>query len=200
MSKGFTIIELLITLVIFSFLIFITVATLHTVMFGSSQQFLAIDNVDRARLTTSRFVNEIRNAMVGVDGSYQLTTAADNQIIFYTKTTHSLTVNRVNYYLLGTNLWRGVVVPTGTPQTYNLANEVKIIVQTDVVGQTPIFTYYDGNYNGSTAALSQPVNVNSVKFVKMNLGVLHQAQKQSNETFFISVGGSIRNLKTNLGE
>ncbi len=199
-QKGFSLIELMIAISIFSMLIFIVIAVFETVLFGSNQQFLALDNVDNARLVMSRFVNEIRNASVGVDGSYQLNTAGDNQIIFYSKSSYTGLVNRINYYLSGTTLYRGITAPSGNPQTYNLAQESKTLIQKDVVNQaSPIFTYYDGNYDGNTRPLSQPVNVTLVKFIKINLTVLNQVQSHSQSNFSISAGANIRNLKTNLG-
>lgn len=200
-QKGSTLMELVIVLSIFAFLVLVTATTLINVFSGSNQGVSALSNVDQARLVSSQFTNEIRNAIVGVDGSYQLNTAGDNQIIFYSKAPFDgATINRVNYYLSSNILYKGITVPSGTPQIYNLANEYKIIVQRDVVNQgTPIFSYYDGNYDGTTNPLTQPINVNSVKFIKINLMVLNQTQAQSTSKFSISTGATIRNLKNNLG-
>ena len=200
-GAGFTLVELVIVIAIFSVLIFVTTQIVQDVLVGSNQQFLALNNIDNARLVTSQFVNEMRNAQIGVDGSYQLNTALSNQIIFYSKAANfGSTVNRINYYLSGTNLWKGVTVPSGSPQSYNIANEVKRIVQTNVVNLSPVFAYYDGNYNGSTNPFTQPINVNTVKFVQMNLTVLNQVKAGSQTSFSISAGATIRNLKNNLGD
>jgi hypothetical protein len=84
--------------------------------------------------------------------------------------------------------------------TYNDALKAISIVQRDIANQgTPLFTYYDGNYNGSTNALSQPINANLVRFVKINLMVLHNNQDQSQSSFSITAGASIRSIKDNLG-
>ena len=171
------------------------------VLTGSNQEILALNNTDQAKFVASYFTNEIRNASVGIDGSFQITTANENQIIFYSKSAlPGSTVNRINYYLTGNILYKGVTVPSGNPQTYNLANEYKVIVQRDVVNAgVPIFTYYDGNHDGTTNPLSQPVNVNAIKFVAMNLKVLKQTKAQATDTFSVSAGATIRNLKNNLG-
>ncbi len=199
-QRGFTIVELLVAISIFSLLIFVTMVMLQNVLIDTHQQFSALDNVDHARLVTSEIVNELRNATVGADGSYQINTAGDNQLIFYSTPSGGGPVNRVNYYLSGTTLWKGVTAPTGNPQVYNTALEIKAIVQNDVVNTAPIFTYYNGNYTGSGNPLPQPVNVNFVKFVKINLDILKQVQKQNPSIFSISAGSNIRNLKNNLGD
>ena len=67
------------------------------------------------------------------------------------------------------------------------------------MGGNPLFSYYDGNYNGSGSPLSQPVNINVIRFVKINLTVLKDVTPNSTNTFTVTAGASIRNLKTNLG-
>jgi len=199
-EKGFTLLELIVAISVFSVLILTVSFMVVKVFNGSKSQFLAISNVEQARLVTSQFVNEIRNATTGVDGSYSLGQADDSQIIFYSKTIGSSTINRVRYYLNGTDLYKGIIVPTGSPQVYNVAFEVKKIVQSNVVnGGVPIFNYYDGNFNGASSPISQPANVNLVKFIKINLIVLTKINEQSGNTFTVSTGATIRNLKTNLG-
>ncbi len=200
-EKGFTILELLVAVSIFSVLSVMAALLFVNIFTGSNQQFSALSNVDQARLVTNQFTNEIRNATTGVEGSAPLNTASTNQIIFFSKSSlGGATVNRVRYYLVGTTLYKGVTVPSGNPPNYNLAQESNIIVQRDISnGVTPIFTYYDGSYAGSGSALVQPVNINSVKFVKMNLMVLTRVKENVNTVFSISAGATIRNLKNNLG-
>lgn len=202
-SGGFTIIELLVSIAIFSVLIAITVTVLANVFFNSSQQFFALSNIDNAELVSNRFVNELRNATTGADGSYALSVADNNQIIFYSKgATSGATVDRIDYYFSGNTLYEGIVVPTGSPLSYNLASESKTIVQNDVANSpsNPVFTYYDGNYSGSGSPFSQPVNVNLVTFVKINLTIQNQVQQGSSTSFSISTGAAMRNVKTNLGD
>ncbi len=197
-QRGFTILEMLVAVSIFGFLT-IGIATMFLDVFiGSKQQFLAVSNVDQARLVTSQFLNELRNATTGVDGSFSLGQADDTQIIFYSKSLNSATVNRFRYYLAETTLYKGTIIPTGNPLVYNVASESVKIVQNDVKN-TPIFFYYNDTYTEGQSALPQPVNLNNVKFVKINITVLTQVKNNSNTTFSISRGVAIRNLKTNLG-
>ena len=107
---------------------------------------------------------------------------------------------RIRYYLATSTLYKGVIVPSGSPLTYNLGQEKILTVQTDLISTTtPIFYYYDGNYNGSSTPLTQPVNTTQIKYVKINLNILKQNTISDSSTFNISTGASIRNLKTNLG-
>jgi hypothetical protein len=77
---------------------------------------------------------------------------------------------------------------------YDPGSEVLSAVLTDLVnGADPLFYYYDGDYNGSGTGvpLTQPVNVNDVKFVEINLELA---------PFSLKTGGAIRILKDNINE
>ncbi len=199
-QKGFTILELLVAVSIFGGLAILVALLFSDVFSGSKQQLLAVDNVEQSRLVASQFLNEMRNATTGVSGEYSLGQAGDQQIIFYSKTTGTSTVNRIRYYVSGTKLYKGVVIPTGNPLTYNLGSEVVKVAQNDLTNGTgQVFTYYGDTYSGSENSLTQPINLTAVKFVKINLTVLTQAKNNSNTTYSISEGVTIRNLKTNLG-
>lgn len=172
-----------------------------TVISTPRQQFLSANNVDQARKVLTSFTNEIRNAAAGNDGSYQLSTASDTQVVFFSNFGASGTkINRIRYYISGTTLYKGVVVPTGSPLAYNLGTEVVTAVQANLAnGGTPVFYYYDDSYDGTTNPLIQPVNLTQVKFVKINLIVKRQSTETDAGTFVIDGGAAIRSLKTNLG-
>lgn len=193
--------ETLVVVGIFTIL-FIGVNTLLVAVIRTpKQQMLAGNNIDQARKVIASFTNELRNAAQGNEGSYQLSQAGDSQIIFYSSYGASGTkVNRIRYYLSGSTLYKGVVVPTGSPLTYNLATEVVTTVQQNLTnGTTPVFYYYDDTYSGTTSPLAQPVNLTTVKFVKINLIVMKQNSATDTSTFTIDGGATIRSLKTNLG-
>lgn len=200
-SRGFTLIEVLVSMAIFSVLLFAVTSLLLSVVQNPQRELNSMGNIDQAKTVVSTFVNELRGAVTGNDGSYPINQAGDNQIIFYTNYGGSGTiVNRIRYYISGNTLYKGVVVPTGSPLTYNISSEVVRAVMTSVSnGSAPIFYYYNGNYNGTGSALSQPVNVNQVRFVRINLMVKNQTTSHDNSTFPISDGATIRNLKDNLG-
>lgn len=200
-QKGFTLMETMVTIGIFSVLMLGVIELFILVLKVPSQQLVASGNVDQARRGLSTFVNEMRNAGPGNNGGYALSLAGDSQIVFYSNYGATGSVfKRVRYYLSGNTLYKGVVIPTGSPLAYNLGSEVITTVQNNVVnGSIPVFYYYDGNYDGSTDALAQPVNVTTVTFVKINLTILKQTTATSTSAFTINTGVGIRSLKTNLG-
>lgn len=199
--RGYTLVETLVVIAIFIILSLGVNTLLVAVIKTPSEQLNAANNIDQARRVLSGFTNEMRNAAVGSDGSYQLAQAGDTQVIFYsTYGTNGSVANRIRYYLSGSTLYKGVIVPTGSPLSYNTNNEVITAVQSNLAnGSTPVFYYYDDTYSGTSSPLTQPVNLTQVKFVIINLIVSQQDSASDTSTFTIQGGAAIRSLKTNLG-
>lgn len=193
--------EVVITIAIFIILIFGVSAMLNDIFVNSSQELSSMDNIDQARSAAFAFSNEIRNAATGSNGSYPLNQASDSQIIFFTSyKTNNSAVKRIRYYVSGDILYKGVVLPTGNPLNYDLSSETITPVIAGVTnGNSPAFYYYDGNYDGNTNALVQPVNINQVRFIKISLSVLKKSAPDETETFQIESGAAVRSVKNNLG-
>lgn len=200
--KGFTLVETIIVVFMFTILTLGVSAVTITIFKSYRQQSQSLNNIDQVTMISSRFASEIRNSAYGNDGSYPLNFAGSSEIIFYSSGEGS-TVNRIRYYLSGDSLYKGIIIPTGIPLTYDQNSEIIDKVQNDVVNNStttvPVFYYYDGNYSGNTAPLAEPVNINQVKFVKMNLIVLKQPGISTTTTFYFNTGATMRNLKNNLG-
>ncbi len=201
-QKGFTLVEMVVALAIFSVLIFETASLFIIVFSGSKQQYLSLDNVDNARLVASRFVNEIRSAVPGVDGSATIAEAGEDAIVFYSPDrSNPALVDKIRYFIEDGILKKGVTVPEGEPLDYISESETISSVQPDLsLGEESLFYYYDGDYDGINSPLEQPVNINDIRFVRINLVVLKQTTQGSESTFAFSVGSAVRSLKDNLGE
>lgn len=201
-NSGFTIVEAIIVVGILSLLVPQVAYLLVSVFSGSSQQYQSLDNIDTARIISSRFVNEIRSAVQGVDGSSAVSLAEENEIIFYSPwgSTDS-SIRKIRYFLLDNELFKGITTPSGSPLNYNPEQENITKVQSDIsLGDEALFYYYNGEYAGQENPLIQPVNINDIKFVRINLMVLKQTIKDSESKFIINTGSSIRSLKENLGD
>ncbi|MDE2030773.1 MAG: prepilin-type N-terminal cleavage/methylation domain-containing protein [Patescibacteria group bacterium] len=200
-KSGFTLIETIVTIFIFGILMLGTTLMLKDILTNSRQQSKGISNTDQARRIAANFVNEIRNCEYGVNGAYPINQADDTQIVFFsTAPDGNGTVSRVRYYMSNGILYKGITDPTGSPLSYNTNNEIITPIFSSLsLGTNPLFYYYDGNYDGSTNPLAQPVNINQIKFVKINLIVLKQDTLNSTNTTTINAGAAMRNLKTNLG-
>lgn len=200
-SSGFTLIETVMTIFIFTIIMLGTSLMLKNLLVSNQQQMLIMNDVNQARTVANSFVKELRNATYGVNGAYPINQATNTQLIFFsTAIQNNGTISKIRYYVLNNTLYKGVTNPSGNPLDYNGGTEV-ITPQINQVslGADPLFYYYDGNYNGSGNPLANPVNLNQIKFIKINLMVLKELSATSSTTYTVSAGASIRNLKTNLG-
>lgn len=200
-NQGFTLMETMATIFVFTLLMLGTTLMVRNIFLRNRTSSLYLDNSDAARKVSNTFVNELRNASYGANGAYPIGEASNTQMIFFTTgIVNNGSVSRVRYYVSGNILYKGVVNPAGSPLSYNLGSEtVTPMIKSMSLGANPLFYYYDGNYNGTGTALVQPVNINQIKFVKINIIALKQNIQGSADTFSITAGASFRNLKTNLG-
>lgn len=202
-KAGFTLIEIIVAVAIFSVLSVGVVALISNIFTGSNQQAGLLADTDQARKLAFRFTGEVRNITTASTGAYALNTTADQQLIFYSNIDTDTNIERIRYYIQNGKLYRGVIEPTGNPLTYVSGNEITTAIQNNLGnGTAPLFYYYGDTYDGTPATaipLTQPVNVTAVRFIELNLMVLNKAGVSNANTYTITGGGAIRNLKTNLG-
>lgn len=201
-NKGVTLIEMLIAIAIAGIIMAGSAGLFKAIFSTGTQKPMALTTIDQARKTVFNFTNELRNSNTGSTGAYPINLANDSEIIFFSSYgASSGLINRIRYYVSNGALYKGTVVPTGNPLTYNAGSETSKLVQSALATTTPtIFYYYDGSYGGTTTPLTQPVNVNKIKYVKISLNLLKKDEKNATTTFSISAGTTLRNLKTNLGD
>jgi prepilin-type N-terminal cleavage/methylation domain-containing protein len=200
-QSGFTLIETILTIFIFGLLMLGTTLMIKDIFSVSEQQNGILSNTNQATLISSAFVNELRNAAYGSNGAYPINQVGDNQIIFFsTAPQKNGAVSQIRYYISGNTLYKGITTPVGNPPSYNGQPETITVLSSQMsLGGNPLFSYYDGNYNGNGNPLVQPVNINVVRFVKINLTVLKDVTPTGTSSFTVSAGASLRNLKNNLG-
>ncbi len=185
----------------FCLIAFGLIALVSGILTSSSKQSGMLADTDQARKVAFQISTELRNAQVGADGSYPLNVAGAQQIIFFTNADRDNTVERVRYFIQNGDLWKGVTEYNGS--SYNTSTESSYVVQDNLAnGSNPVFYYYDGSFTGSSTqtSLSQPVNVTGVKFVKVVLTVTNRGGVKNTNTFTVTAGAAVRNLKTNLGQ
>ncbi len=202
--KGFTLIEVVITLGILSFLMagiygfFIESYNFQT--FVSEQN----DAVSTARDGVEQLVYEIREAAPADTGAYTIELADEQELIFFSDVDADVLTERIRYFLDGTNLKKGVIEPTYDPlaeQTYAYdgTEVITTIGQAVQNGVTPIFTYYNGDWPGDIVnnPLSYPADPTEVKLIKIYLEVNINPAKVP-ETYQLENYVQLRNLKDNL--
>lgn len=201
-NNGFTLIEIIVVIAITTILIFLFSALLVKVLKDPNQQMKAMENIYKSRNVVSDFSNEMRNCVFAQDGSYPISKATDNEIIFFSNyKAGEGNVKRIRYYISNGVLYKGVVFASGNPPIYNIASEVVTQVASSITNNLqPIFYYYDGNYDGTGQHLQQPVNINNIRYINISLNVLKETTKGSTSEFTIIGGSTIRPLKDNLND
>jgi prepilin-type N-terminal cleavage/methylation domain-containing protein len=201
-DHGFTLVEVLISIFIFSLISVGIVMTVSNLFSAASGQSGLLADQDQARKLISQVSNELRNAASGANGAYQLESAGNQQLVFFTNADpSSVTTERVRYFLQNGKVYKGVTKYSGG--TYNTSTEKTLLMQNNIASSTaPLFYYYDGDYTGSStqAALVQPVSVASVKFIKINVMIFNKAGVKNKNSYSVTGGAAIRSIKNNLGQ
>lgn len=199
--SGFTLIEILIAMSIFTVITYAMIVLVSNILVSTGKQTGLIADSDQARKLAFTIVGELRNAEIASTGSYSLETAAPQTLTFYANIDGGSDIERLRYFVANNTMYKGVIKYNGS--SYPSSSEKIVEVQRNLINSTStFFSYYDGDYTGSStqASLAQPVNVTSVKMVKISLPIVKKAGVVNNSSFTITASGAIRNLKTNLGD
>lgn len=152
-----------------------------------------------ARRALKTMVAEIRTTSPSSLGAYALSQTATSSFTFYSNVDADTYKERIRYFLQNGTLKRGVIKPSGNPLTYNAGSEVVTELVHFVVNSstTPIFSYYDASYAGTTTPLVSPFDISLVRLVKVQL-LVDKDSSSATTTNFYTTQVSFRNLKDNL--
>jgi Tfp pilus assembly protein PilW len=199
LEEGFTVVEMLITIFIVT-LVGIAIVNFQINIFSLNK--ISGDSMNAqtdARKALKVMSSEIRSISPSDNGSYAIALAATSTITFYEDIDNDNSKEQVRYFKSGTNLKKGVIQPTGT--IYNPANEVVTNLVSDLANSSssPIFYFYDKNYDGSTAPLSYPINIPSIRLIKINIFIDKDINKFP-APINVTSQVSLRNLKDNYND
>lgn len=200
MNKGFTLIETIITIVIFALLMGVVSGFIVLGYRTQSYSFQQSMAIGEARKGIETMVKEIREARGGDDGSYVIEKAEDYEFIFYSDIDKDEATERVRYFVEGTDFKKGVIDPAGWPIDYLPENEVVTILSRYVRnGATLVFTYYNGDWPGDTVnnPLPTPARLKETKLMHVYL-IVNVDPNRPPQNFDLESDAQIRNLKTNL--
>lgn len=196
-SRGFTTLELVVVMGITS-LVLLAVVSFIVSMFRTTRSINAsLTAVEQSRRTVKMFTDELRTASPSATGAYPIAAATGGSFTFYSDIDRDDYVERLRYFMDGTNLKRGYLKPSGDPLTYSEANEVVYTVAQFISNPGAIFSYFDEDYNGQTAPLTIPPNIPDIRLVRIRLQIdQHPTEPPGPYELLSEV--SIRSLKDNL--
>lgn len=197
-KSGFSVTEVLVSIFILS-LIGLAVYSFQKDVFSLNRVISdSLTAQDEARRALKSMSAEIRTASPSSLGSYALVQTVTSSFTFYSNIDEDSFKERVRYFLDGTTLKKGVIKLSGAPLTYNPANESVIELIHDVANTTTsIFSYYDTNYDGTTQPLAEPIDIATVRLVKITI-VIDKDPQVPPGPLTLSTQISMRNLKDNL--
>lgn len=199
-QNGFTIIEIMISSIIFTLLVAAVVAFTSFYFKNYSFSFEENLSINYAQYALTAMVREIRETRHGEDGAWPLVQTDDNAITFYSDITNDNRADKIRYFLDGTDLKKGVIEPTMDPVTYPPANE-KITIITSKADTTagPIFRYYDGNWPTDTTNNPLPPanRILNTRFINIYIKI-DIATNYGSQPFELSSGVQVRGVKDNL--
>jgi len=200
-GAGFTLIEMTVVIFGFALIAWGVIGLISNIFTINNQQGGLISGADQARKVAYNMAFQLRNGQTGSDGSYVLASASPQTIIFFANIDNTPSVERIRYFVQNNQLRQGIIYYNGSG--YSTSTEVTSVVENNLAnGNNPVFYYYDGSYIGSStqSSLAQPVNVTLVKFVKVSLQIYDKAGVKNTNTYTVTAGAAMRNLKTNLGQ
>lgn len=199
LNRGITLAELVISIAIFAAL------ALLIGLFGknifSFNYYIQADLGAQmeGRRAVAKMVSEMREMSPSSLGAYPIAVAATSSITFYSDIDGDPLKEKVRYYIQNGKVLKSVAKLGGSPPSYDFGSAVITTVAQSVANgtSTPLFEYYDANYAGTSTPLSIPVNISSVKLVKINLLVSRQSSTSA-VPLLITSQVTPRNLKDNL--
>jgi type II secretory pathway component PulJ len=197
-KKGFTLVEVIISITIF-ILVIITVSLFQfNVINHNNSSQISLSNIYESEAILKTMIKEMRTMKSSANGSYPILNVATSTITFYSDSDGNGIIEQIRYYLSTTTLYRGKTDPSGTPATYNINNESKKILVTGVRNDSnfPIFEYYSSVYAGTSTSMTYPIDIKSVRLIKINLTIDSDPNKSPVPITFTSQT-SLRNLKDN---
>lgn len=202
-QKGFTIIELLVVLSIFTFALGAIGGFLIYSYRARDYTLSKSLTVASAQKAVGQITKEIREATQSNAGSYLLKKCDDFEITFYSDNNKDDLVERIRYFLEDEKLKKGEISPSGEPLGYGGEENIKIVASYIKNTSTPLFYCYDKNYAGkstdlplSTPVASEQLDEVSLIGIKMQIEVDIGA-RENRHSLEIESKAQLRNTKQN---
>lgn len=196
-QSGQTAVEVVITIAIIAIISGAIYGFARILLKSQSRSFGEIIAGNEAKKAMFSMSDNLRDMIQSATGGYPIQTASNQSITFFTNIDQDTNIERVRYFLSGTDLRMGTIEPQGTPLIYPAGQEqIKTIARYIRNGANPIFYYYDKNYTGTEAAID-PNNIGEIRIIKIMLTIDTKPTENPPATN-IETEVQLRNLKDNL--
>lgn len=194
-NKGFTLIEMMISIGIFTAIAGL-VAAFQTDIFSVSDYIQSgLKDQNEAKNLMRYFVQEVRSASESNQGAYPIKLADSDTFIFYSDIDNDQIREEIRYFIEDGTLRKGVTEPKGDPLTYDSSDEKISNVVNNIINVSP-FVYYDGDYTGSEGPLEEPFMVSEIRMVGIEL-IIDSDPDNPPQSFDVGTKINVRNLREN---
>lgn len=148
--------------------------------------------VTSAQQGIDEVVKTFREASYAANGAYPIVSIAANDIVFYADVDSDALVERVHYYVSGSNLYRGILNPSGDPPNYTGTESITNLSEyvRNITLATSTFTFFDKN----GAQITDYTRVIDVRFITAHLIVNIDPNKLPNQLSLKS-SAALRNIR-----
>lgn len=199
LARGFTLIEILVaSVVVFLVMFFIGSFFINIVNFKNFLDPL-FETEFEIQIAIQEIIPSVQTMTFSNVGSYPIVQAATSTFTFFSDADGDGLIEQVRYFLDGNVLKRGIIKPSGSPLSYNLADEKIMEAIHNIVfisSTSSIFSYYDENFTGSEAPLSQPVDIARVRVIGVEISVKPDNGAAATSTTILKL--TPRNLRSNI--
>ena len=190
-GAGFTLTETIIAIAIFIVVILAITVFIFYFYKTNIYNFQQISAINSARRGMETVVREIRETTYSDTGSYPVVEAQDQSFTFYSDIDKDEKVERIRYFLDGSDLKRGELEATGDSPKYEDENEIVTVLSDKVRnGEGDVFTYYDKDNN----EVEELEEITAIRLVEISLIVNIDPNRPPDE-FTLKSSAQLRNLK-----
>ncbi|MBI5622031.1 prepilin-type N-terminal cleavage/methylation domain-containing protein [Candidatus Falkowbacteria bacterium] len=195
-QHGFTLLETLMALAIFATVVILAstfvIKSYQASNFGQEQN----EAIENARRGIETMIKEIRASGQSDEGGYIILTNEPQSLTFYSDIDKDTVLEQIHYWLDGTDFKKGVIEPNAENQY--LAENATVTILSRYVrnADTPIFTYYGGDYP-AVALPYEPVMIDNIRLINIYLEVNVDPSKAP-RSYILESKANIRTLKDNL--
>lgn len=197
-SFGFTLVETLVVISLFTLLLLVITTTVYNLYQVNGYTIAQSYEIEEARRGLQTWIEDTREMTFSDTGTYPVAVTESQRIGFYSEVDGDDSVEYVEYRLSSTTLYRFVYNATGTPSVYNLLTPTSTTTLSQFVQNnlqaTSTFFYFDSDglpITGPGALLTD------VRYLEARVIVNIDPLRSPGE-FLLKSGVAPRNLKDNL--
>ena len=196
-DRGFTIVETIVVIALFSILSLVVTNAIHAMYRYNDYTFAQAYQVQHARRGIEAMVQDLREMTFADDGTFPLAVMEEHQVGFYSDIDQDQSVEYVEYEVATTTLYKRVYNATDTIPAYDLTAPDETYILSEYVQNidqsTSTFRYYDANgleMNGAS-------DIVDARYIEtqliINIDPIHDPGQ-----YMLRSSAALRNVKENL--